>query len=123
MHKPRPLNLQHTLINLGISKTQDHQPTCKFGKLTTDGSKCSDMSVILSEMREDNMLVSKTKRTSSFRKPTVTPGQDGMSDTSRMNRLTKQVSIIQVTDSIATESSTLSQREMANTCHLLVDKS
>jgi len=63
MQIPRLSNLQHTLINLGISKTQVHLPICKFGKLATDGSKCSDTKVTLSEMKEDNMSVSRTART------------------------------------------------------------
>ena len=40
-------------------------------------------------------------------------GLDGMSDTSRMNKLTKQVSTIQDMASTVIDNSTLSQKEMA----------
>jgi hypothetical protein len=74
-------------------------------------------------MKEDNMLVFETKRILLYKNKSATHGQDGKSDMSRMNKLTKTVSSIQDTDSIATGNSTLFQREMVDICHLSIDKS
>ena len=55
----------------------------------------------------------KTKKTLLCRRTTMAGGLDGMSDTSRMNKLTKQVSTIQDMASTVIDNSTLSQKEMA----------
>jgi hypothetical protein len=112
-----------TRTNLGTSKVVDPILTWRSTGPRLDGGKCLDTLVILSEMKEESMLVSRTMRTLWFKTTTATPGQDGMSDMSRMNRLTNQVSSIQDMDSTATETSTLSPREMADTSHPNQDRS
>jgi hypothetical protein len=117
MPKQRPSSLFHTRTNLGTFKTQVNQTTCKSGKPTTDGSRCSDTPVIPSRMRMESTLLLRTMKMLLSEPKTTTPGQDGMSDMLRMNKLIKLVSSIQNSVSIAEtkvrESSTLSQREMA----------
>jgi hypothetical protein len=121
----RPSSLLHTKINHGISKIQVNQPTCKSGKPTVDGSRCSDIPVIPSRMKEVSMSLFKTKRTLSFRKISMAGPQDGTSDMLRTNRLIKLVNTTPSMASTATDNSTLSPREMVNTSRvatLLVEK-
>ena len=65
-----------------------------------------------SSMKEDRLSEFRTKRMLSYKRATTARGLNGMSDMLRTNRLTKQVSTIQVMASTAIDNSTLSQREM-----------
>jgi hypothetical protein len=64
-------------------------------------------------MKEDRLLVFKTRKTLLYKRAIMAGGPDGMSDTSRMNRLTKQVNTIQDMASTVIDNSILSQKEMA----------
>lgn len=63
MLRPRLSSQLLTKTSLGILKIQEHQITCKSGRPTEDGSKCSNMLEIDSKMKEECSSELKTKRT------------------------------------------------------------
>jgi hypothetical protein len=103
-------------------RTKVNQPTCKSGRPTEDGSRCSSTLVTLSKMKEDSMSVSRTNQMLWSKRTSATHGADGKSDMSRTCKPTKLVSIIQNMDSTVIEISILSLREMEDTCPLSADK-
>jgi len=112
MQTQRPSSQLLTRTNLGILRTQVNLSTCRSGRQTEDGTKCSSMLVTASSTKEDNTSAFRTTRTSSYKRKVPTHSKDGMSDTSRMSKTMLMVNITQIMASTVTDSSISFHKEM-----------